>query len=157
VRLHPARGPASIRQSGANSEGLEDQVTAAVDENVRFGGIAWSHVLGVSNGPAVPFEFVVDMEVSIVEVPLAAIYGAIQGTVKFVTLTGYEVPCLRVSAVRPCQKQNKDCENGATAKNEAGISPMDHRHSALPKKQGRLRPWFQPFGIPPQNTGILHT
>src|SRR5258708_9037764 len=87
----------------------------------------------VSDGPAVPFEFVVDMEISIVEVPLAAIYGAILETVKFVTLTGYEVPCLRVSAARPCQNQDKDPEKGAAAKNETRISPLDYRHSALPK------------------------
>jgi hypothetical protein len=131
--LHPARSPASIRESRVDSEGLEDQVPAAVDENVGFGGIAGSHVLRVSNRPAIPLEFVVHIKVSMVEAPLGAIYGAIRGAVKFVTLTGYEIPSLRVSAARPCQKQNKDREKEVAAENETSISPIDHRYSALLK------------------------
>ena len=99
---------------------------AAVDENVRFSGIAWSSVLQVANRPAVPFEFVVHIEVSVVEVPLAAIYGAVEGTIKFVALTRYEIPCLCVGLASACREQEQYCEKEAAIESERGNSPLDH-------------------------------
>ena len=104
-------------------------MSAAIDENVRFGGIARSSVLRVSNRPAVPFEFVVHIEVSVVEAPLAAIYGAVGGTIKFVALTRYEIPCLCVGLASACREQEQHCEKEAAIENETGNSPLDHRQA----------------------------
>lgn len=123
VRVHAAGGPASIYEGVVDSESLEGQVPVAVDENVWIGRIAWSSVLRVSNRSAVPFEFVIHIEIPMVEAPLRGIYGAIRYSIKFVTLTGYEIPCLRVSSSRAGQEQNHDREKVFPSADRPPVGP----------------------------------